>query len=93
MGKQENNLAAYRVDTESGLSDSSSAEVVTAPVKTWKGYIWDTWELPKEERRLLFKLDAFILTFASVRGNDSIYILLCSCDILVRILPKEPGPV
>lgn len=38
------------------------------PIKTWKGYIWDTWELPKDQRWLLFKLDAFVLTFASVRA-------------------------
>ncbi|KAF2802358.1 allantoate permease [Mytilinidion resinicola] len=36
------------------------------PIKTWKGYLWDTWELPKDQRWLLFKLDAFVLTFASV---------------------------
>jgi len=34
--------------------------------RTWKGYIWDTWDLPKEERRLLFKVDAALLTLASV---------------------------
>ncbi|KAM5349686.1 hypothetical protein ACJ41O_006191 [Fusarium nematophilum] len=36
------------------------------PVRTWKSYIWDTWELPQEQRRLLFKVDAFVLTFASI---------------------------
>ncbi|KAH8878540.1 MFS general substrate transporter [Thozetella sp. PMI_491] len=36
------------------------------PVKTWKGYLWDTWELPPDQRRLLFKVDAFVLTFASI---------------------------
>jgi hypothetical protein len=35
-------------------------------VATWKGRIWDTFDLPKDERKLLFKVDAFILTFASV---------------------------
>ncbi|KAK7416856.1 hypothetical protein QQX98_004914 [Neonectria punicea] len=35
-------------------------------VRTWKGYIWDTWELPPDQRRLLFKVDFFILTFASI---------------------------
>ncbi|GLI79150.1 hypothetical protein PoHVEF18_007478 [Penicillium ochrochloron] len=45
-----------------------SQESLVKPIKTWKGYVWDTWELPGDQRWLLFKLDAFILTFASV-GN------------------------
>ncbi|AEO71834.1 uncharacterized protein THITE_2148444 [Thermothielavioides terrestris NRRL 8126] len=36
------------------------------PVRTWKGYVWDTWELPPDQRMLLFKVDAFVLTFASI---------------------------
>lgn len=40
--------------------------IVTKAVTSWKGYIWDTWELPKEQRWLLFKVDAFVLTFASI---------------------------
>lgn len=39
---------------------------VVKPIRTWKGYLWDTWELPSDQRWFLFKLDAFILTFASV---------------------------
>lgn len=30
------------------------------------GKIWDTADLPKPERKLLFKVDAIILTFASL---------------------------
>lgn len=26
------------------------------------GYVWDTWELPADQRQLLFKVNAFILT-------------------------------
>jgi hypothetical protein len=33
---------------------------------TWKGRIWDTWDLPGDERRLLFKVDAVLLTLCSV---------------------------
>jgi ACS family pantothenate transporter-like MFS transporter len=36
-------------------------------VITWKGRLWDTFDLPPAERKLLFKVDAVILTFASVR--------------------------
>ncbi|KAF5986572.1 transporter [Fusarium coicis] len=46
--------------------ESTEDHVVFEPVKTWKGYIWDTWDLPQDQRRLLFKVDAFILTFASI---------------------------
>ncbi len=31
--------------------------------KSWKGYVWDTFDKPAEERRFLFKLDAGMLTF------------------------------
>lgn len=41
-----------------------AAGVVTQA--TWKGKIWDTFDLPPRERKLLFKVDAFILIFASV---------------------------
>lgn len=30
------------------------------------GYLWDTADLPQEERRLLFKLDTSLLVFASL---------------------------
>ncbi|CAM1502329.1 Fc.00g043130.m01.CDS01 [Cosmosporella sp. VM-42] len=45
---------------------SSQQDVVVKPVKSWKGYVWDTWELPPDQRWLLFKVDAFVLTFASI---------------------------
>ncbi|EPE03059.1 allantoate permease [Ophiostoma piceae UAMH 11346] len=48
-------------------SDSTSTEASFSQVtRTWKGYIWDTWDLPKEQRWLLFKVDACVLTFASI---------------------------
>ncbi|KAE9968868.1 hypothetical protein BLS_005635 [Venturia inaequalis] len=34
--------------------------------KRWVSYIWDTFDKSPEERRFLFKLDAAILTFASL---------------------------
>lgn len=41
-------------------------ESLVKPTKTWRGYVWDTLDLPRDQRWLLFKLDAFVLTFASV---------------------------
>ncbi|CAG7922067.1 unnamed protein product [Penicillium olsonii] len=49
-------------DNVSGSDESS----FTKPTKTWKSLVWDTWELPPKERWLLFKVDAFVLTFASI---------------------------
>lgn len=71
MGKateHQKDASSTVVDEEAGFSTSSnsSQEHIVKPTTTWKGYIWDTWELPKEERWLLFKVDAFVLTFASV---------------------------
>jgi ACS family pantothenate transporter-like MFS transporter len=54
------------------LSDSGSghapAETLVAkdPKRTWRSYLWDTFDKSPEERRFLFKLDAVILTFASL---------------------------
>ncbi|RDW59119.1 allantoate permease-3 [Coleophoma crateriformis] len=48
------------------ISRASSQALVVKPIKSWKGYLWDTWELPPDQRWLLFKLDAFVLTFASI---------------------------
>lgn len=46
------------IETEIGTS--------VTPKNSWKNFLWDTWELPPEERWLLFKVDAFVLTFASI---------------------------
>ena len=59
-------LAEKAVSSEAGL-DGSREPPEVKPKSSWKGYLWDTWTLPQDQRRLLFKLDAFVLTFASVR--------------------------
>lgn len=40
--------------------------VQEVPKRTWRSYLWDTFDKSPEERRFLFKLDAVILTFASL---------------------------
>ncbi|KAI1871597.1 uncharacterized protein JN550_004591 [Neoarthrinium moseri] len=51
-------------------SDSASGRdalpVAETPKRTWRSYLWDTFDKSPEERRFLFKLDAVILTFASL---------------------------
>lgn len=53
----------YNVTSEVNASQET---LVVKPVKSWKGYLWDTWEYPADQRHLLFKVDAFVLTFASI---------------------------
>ncbi|KAI1818176.1 MFS general substrate transporter [Poronia punctata] len=43
-----------------------SAIIAADPKKTWRSYIWDTFDKSPEERRFLFKLDAVVLTLASL---------------------------
>ncbi|CAK7203795.1 hypothetical protein SEUCBS139899_006543 [Sporothrix eucalyptigena] len=38
----------------------------TTTHKTWRSYVWDSWDRPPAERRLLHKVDAVVLTFASI---------------------------
>lgn len=48
-------------------SDSQSTELVQGkPKRSWRSYLWDTLDKSPEERRFLFKLDAVILTLASL---------------------------
>ncbi|OCT50064.1 Pantothenate transporter liz1 [Cladophialophora carrionii] len=48
--------------SEEDLSDPIQAK----PKRKWQSYIWDTLDKSPEERRLLFKLDAAVLTFATL---------------------------
>ena len=95
MGHAEDGLGPYNLDTEASPHGSQD-QLVVKPIKTWKGFIWDTWELPKDQRWLLFKVDAFILTFASVgtqfshHGNYTSVLTKCC---LARILSEEPRSI
>lgn len=55
----------------------SDEELKQKPHK-WYYYLWDTLDKPKEERWFMFKLDAMLLTFASLgRLNDHLVWLFC----------------
>lgn len=63
--------ASALVDDASGsdhdTSFSSSPDPIQAhPKRKWQSYIWDSLDKSPEERRFLFKLDAAVLTFASL---------------------------
>lgn len=59
--------------------DSSSGVAQKNVKKRWVSYIWDTLDKSPEERRLLFKLDTAILTFASL-GKCAILFFLGATD-------------
>ena len=62
------------------MSEASVTELLTKAVahseddsvikenvqRNWRSYIWDTLDKSPEERKFLFKLDAALLTFASL---------------------------
>lgn len=49
------------------------SEKTGARNRTWLGTLWDTADLPSNERRLLFKVDAVLLIFASVSRCFRLY--------------------
>jgi ACS family pantothenate transporter-like MFS transporter len=50
---------------EATIIIQSDEELKQKPRK-WYYYLWDTLDKPKEERWFMFKLDAALLTFASL---------------------------
>ncbi|GLA89020.1 hypothetical protein AtubIFM56815_003489 [Aspergillus tubingensis] len=59
-------MAPSPATVEERAVDTSSGIVQAKPKRRWVSYIWDTFDKSPEERRLLFKLDSAILTFASL---------------------------
>jgi MFS transporter, ACS family, pantothenate transporter len=45
---------------------AATALVQEEPKRSWRSYVWDTLDKSPEERKFLFKLDAVLLTFASL---------------------------
>lgn len=63
---------ASKGDPNTTNKDVEIIPIEVNPVKSWKGLLWDTFDLPKDERKLLFKVDAFVLTFASVSNEFTV---------------------
>jgi hypothetical protein len=64
------------------ISESSSSEsrlVQEAPKRSWKSYLWDTFDKSPEERRFLFKLDAALMTLASLGYFIKYLDQVCRC--------------
>ncbi|EXJ70701.1 uncharacterized protein A1O5_05691 [Cladophialophora psammophila CBS 110553] len=53
-------------DTLGSNGDVSDNTIQAKPKRKWQSYIWDTLDKSPEERRFLFKLDAAVLTFATL---------------------------
>lgn len=54
-------------------SEGSEVIIQKEVKQTWVSYLWDTFDKSPEERRLLFKLDTAILTFASLGMFPLVY--------------------
>lgn len=59
-------MAPALVVVDERATGSTDAIVQKEVKRKWTSYIWDTFDKSPEERRLLFKLDTAILTFASL---------------------------
>ncbi|KAJ6188780.1 hypothetical protein N7519_003688 [Penicillium mononematosum] len=61
--RQVTTASVYSIDAE---NQTNTQRDDVKHVRSWKSYIWDTWELPPDQRWMLFKVDAYVLTFASL---------------------------
>ena len=54
------------VTDASSSSASDAALVAGKPRRSWRSYVWDTFDKSPEERKFLYKLDTVVLTLASL---------------------------
>ncbi|KAF2444153.1 putative pantothenate transporter liz1 [Karstenula rhodostoma CBS 690.94] len=48
------------------MSKQTPSVVSSTPSHSWRGWLWDSADVTKEERKFLFKLDATLLTFGTL---------------------------
>jgi ACS family pantothenate transporter-like MFS transporter len=53
-------------DQEIQVQQQAVEVINVEPKRNWRSYIWDSLDKSPEERHFLFKLDAAVLTFASL---------------------------
>lgn len=58
--------STHSVDEWSDIENRKPVDIHETIKPTWKGRIWDTLDLPPAERKLMVKVDALLLTFASL---------------------------
>lgn len=59
-------MSTPRAEEAAATAESPGPVIEKNKKRRWVSYIWDTFDKSPEERRLLFKLDTAILTFASL---------------------------
>ncbi|KAL3433094.1 major facilitator superfamily domain-containing protein [Aspergillus tetrazonus] len=64
--RRDSGIGGLPVADERATIDASETIIQETPKRRWVSYIWDTFDKSPEERRLLTKLDAAILSFASL---------------------------
>lgn len=52
--------------TDAQVREHAGEVIHVVPRRRWYSYIWDTFDKSPEERKFLFKVDAAILSFASL---------------------------
>jgi ACS family pantothenate transporter-like MFS transporter len=48
------------------MAEKAPSVTSSTPSHSWRGWLWDSADVSKEERRFLFKLDATLLTFGTL---------------------------
>tara|TARA_R110002003_G_scaffold325_6_gene18813 strand:- start:15542 stop:16066 length:525 start_codon:yes stop_codon:yes gene_type:complete len=48
------------------MAEKAPSVASSTPSRSWKGWLWDSADASKEERKFLFKLDATLLTFGTL---------------------------
>lgn len=72
MAENPKQISTERVRDANDQSVSSDSETSAlavlqeTPKRSWKSYLWDTFDKSPEERRFLFKLDFALMTLASL---------------------------
>jgi hypothetical protein len=59
-------LQEPHINEASSFEHDASDVIKATPKHNWRSYIWDSLDKSPEERKFLFKLDAAVLTFASL---------------------------
>lgn len=59
-------MSKIRIVHVESVEENDNAIIETKSSKKWQSYFWDTLDKSPEERNFLFKLDAVLLTFASL---------------------------
>jgi hypothetical protein len=85
-------MAPSKAVVDERAADTDTHEIIQeTPKRRWVSYIWDTFDKSPEERRLLTKLDAAILTFASL-GSFMYPPCQWTTAKNIRLLYQEPRP-